>query len=277
MAGTLYVVATPLGNLNDLSGRAIKALGEVDLVACEDTRHFRRLLKHLELNTSTTSYHEHNEQEKTKELLRRLLDGQNVALVSRAGTPVISDPGYRLVRSCREERISVTPVPGPTAAVSALSVSGLPSDRFLFLGFARRQQEALRKQLESVAAFDATLILYLSPHRLLPALQTILEVLGNREAFLAREMTKLHETFHFGLLEGIIYELASEKARGEYTLVLAGSSRETAPKPAIDVRAYVSGLIETRGLRRTEAIKVAAHELSLTRAVVYQTCIDEGL
>ena len=272
MAGTLYVVATPLGNLGDLSARAVAVLGEVDLIACEDTRHFRRLLNHLGLKTSTTSYHEHNEQTKSSELLGRVLKGQNLALVSKAGTPLVSDPGYRLVRLCRENQVSVSPVPGPAAAVSALSVSGLPSDCFHFLGFLRRQREAQRKQLKSVAAFDATLIMYLSPHRLLPTLETVLEVLGNREALVAREMTKAHETFHFGSLEKILAELRVEEVRGEYTLLLSGAGFETPPKPRIDISAYVSGLMVLREMSRVAAVKTAAAELELPRQQVYRTC-----
>ena len=274
ISGTLYVVATPLGNLGDLSSRAVAVLGEVDLIACEDTRHLRRLLNHLNLKTSATSYHEHNEQTKSRQLLGQISQGQNLALVSKAGTPLVSDPGYRLVRLCRQNQVSVTPVPGPAAAITALSVSGLPSDRFHFLGFLRRQREALSKQLESVASVDATLIMYLSPHRLLPTLETVLEVLGNREAFVAREMTKLHETFHFGSLEAIVAELGSEAARGEYTLLLAGAGFETAPGPRIDISAYVSGLMSLHQMSRAEAVKTAAAQLELPRGQVYKTCFE---
>ncbi len=274
MSGALYVVATPLGNLGDLSSRAVAVLGEVDLIACEDTRHLRHLLNHLDLTTSTTSYHEHNEQAKSPQLLARILEGQNLALVSKAGTPLVSDPGYRLVRLCRENQVAVTPVPGPAAAVSALSVSGLPSDRFYFVGFLRRQRETLRKQLKSVASVDATLIMYLSPHRLLPTLETVLEVLGDREAFIAREMTKVHETFHFGPLSEIVAELGVEAARGEYTLLLAGSGFEAAQSPRIDVSAYVSGLMSVREMSRAEAVKTAAAELELPRKQVYRTSFE---
>ena len=274
MSGTLYVVATPLGNLGDLSARAVAVLGEVDLIACEDTRHFRKLLNHLDLKTSTTSYHEHNEQTKSAQLLGRILEGRDLALVSRAGTPLVSDPGYRLVRLCRENQVPVTPVPGPAAAVSALSVSGLPSNRFHFLGFLQRQREALRKQLVAVASVDATLIMYLSPHRLLPTLETVLGVLGNREAFIAREMTKIHETFHFGSLEKIVSELRVEVARGEYTLLLAGTGFEAAPRPRIDIPAYVSGLMLLREMSRAEAVKTAAAQLELPRQKVYRTCLE---
>ncbi len=276
MSGTLYVVATPLGNLGDLSSRAVSVLGEVDLIACEDTRHLRRLLNHLNLNTSTTSYHEHNEQAKSPQLLSRILDGQNLALVSKAGTPLVSDPGYRLVRLCRQNQVSVTPVPGPAAAVTALSVSGLPSDRFHFLGFLRRQRETLRKQLKSVASIDATLIMYLSPHRLLPTLETVLEVLGNREAFIAREMTKVHETFHFGPLEEIVAELGAEAARGEYTLLVAGAGSQTAPRARVDISAYVLGLMSVHEMSRAEAVKTAAAQLELPRRQVYTACFETG-
>ena len=195
-------------------------------------------------------------------------------MVSKAGTPLVSDPGYRLVRLCRQNQVSVTPVPGPAAVVTALSVSGLPSDRFHFLGFLRRQREALSKQLKSVASVDATLIMYLSPHRLLPTLETVLEVLGNREAFVAREMTKVHETFHFGSLEALVAELGVEAARGEYTLLLAGAAFETAPRPRIDIAAYVSGLMSVHEMSRAEAVKTAAAQLELPRRQVYRTCFE---
>lgn len=270
MSGVLYVVATPLGNLDDLSPRARRILTEVDLIACEDTRHTRKLLNHFEIHTSTTSYHEHNEAAKTKVLVSRLLEGRQIALVSDAGTPLVSDPGYRLVSACREEKIAVYPVPGPSAAMAALSVSGLPADRCLFVGFLPRRTAPQRQQLETLAHEDSTLVIYLSPHGLIPTLQRIAEALGDRRAFLAREMTKLHETHHFGQLREILEAVAQETPRGEYTLVIQRAPRGAHTVPSeVDVSAYVRGLMATRGLSQKEAIKMAAKELGLPKREVY--------
>ncbi|HUG42651.1 MAG TPA: 16S rRNA (cytidine(1402)-2'-O)-methyltransferase, partial [Acidobacteriota bacterium] len=217
-AGTLYVVATPIGNLDDLSQRARTILSEADWIACEDTRRTRKLLNHFAIATATVSYHEHNEEERAAELLDRLIGGDTIALVSDAGTPLVSDPGYRLVRRCHECGVPVIPVPGPSAAVAALSVSGLPSDRFLFVGFLPKKAAARREELLQIASVSATLILYLPPHRLARSLLEIEEALGDREAFLIREMTKLHETSLRGSLSEIRAQASLEAARGEYTL-----------------------------------------------------------
>lgn len=219
--GTLYVVATPLGNLGDLSPRAAATLAEADLIACEDTRHTRKLLSHLGIHQPTTSYHEHNEVAKAAELLAQLQQGKSIALVSDAGTPLISDPGFRLVRLCHQQKIPVVPIPGPSAAVAALSICGLPTDRFFFAGFLPRRAAACRKELERLAPLDATLVFYLSPHALLVTLKSIADILGNRHAFLIREMTKVYETSYSGSLLSIIEEVEKTSARGEYTLVTA--------------------------------------------------------
>ena len=225
--GRLFVVATPLGNLEDLSPRAARVLAEVDLVACEDTRRTRKLLNHFQISTPTTSYHEHNERAKAARLVADLDSGKDLALVSDAGTPLLSDPGYRLVRLCQEKKIPVIPIPGPSAAVAALSVSGLPTHRFAFAGFLPRRASACRKELRRLASQDMTLIFYLSPHGLQSTLRRIVEILGNREAFLIREMTKVYETAHFGPLEEILAALGDGSPRGEYTLVVAAGPRAT--------------------------------------------------
>jgi len=270
MLGILYVVATPLGNLEDLSPRAAKILGEVDLIACEDTRHTRKLLNHFAIHTPTTSYHEHNEDAKAPALMIQLQEGKRIALVSDAGTPLLSDPGYRLVQACRENEIPVYPVPGPSAATAALSVSGLPAHRFLFIGFLPRRAALQRAMLEQVSQQESTLLFYISPHGLLPTLKRIVEILGNRRAFLIREMTKLHETHYFGRLKEVLTTLEQEPARGEYTLVLEGqTSQENPVTSQLDGAAYVAGLIETRGLTQKEAIKQATQELGLSRREIY--------
>ena len=270
MLGTLYVVATPLGNLEDLSPRAVKTLKEVDLIACEDTRHTRKLLNHFAIQTPTTSYHEHNEEAKAPALITKLQEGKCIALVSDAGTPLLSDPGHRLVHACRENEIPVYPIPGPSAATVALSVSGLPAHRFLFIGFLPRRAGLQREVLKSFSQEESTLLIYLSPHGLLPTLKRIVEVLGNRRAFLIREMTKLHETHYFGRLKELLAKLEQERARGEYTLVLGGqTSQKDQVSSELDAAAYVAGLMETGGLSQKEAIKQATQELGLSRREIY--------
>ncbi len=271
------MVATPLGNLEDLSPRAVRMLQEVDLIACEDTRHTRKLLTHLGLDTPATSYHEHNEETEAPRLLEKLRQGQDLALVSDAGTPLLSDPGYRLVHLCREEGVNVVPVPGASAAIAALSVSGLASDRFLFLGFLSRQNSALREQLKQVVSIDATLIFYVSPHRLAATLEAAADALGERRAFLIREMTKMYETSYYGRLEEIASQVREESSRGEYTLVVQGApggAQEAAPAQ-IDVVAYVEGLVQARGLSKKEAIKLAAQQLGMPKREVYRI-VSEG-
>lgn len=265
----LYVVATPIGNLDDLSPRAAAVLERVRWIACEDTRRTRKLLRHFTIRTPLVSYHEHNERQRAPILIRKLLDGQSGALVSDAGTPLVSDPGYRLVRLCRESSVEVVPLPGPSAALAALSVSGLPCDSFHFAGFPPRKPGQLRHWIEDLSALSSTLILYLSPHRLEPTLRAVAEVWGGRECLAAREMTKLHETYRFGPLSEVAEELIAAPARGEYTLVVAGASG-VPEGPAVDLGAYVSGLVQVRGMTLKEAIRAAAVQLDVPRNRVYQ-------
>ena len=274
MSGILYVVATPLGNLEDLSPRAVRILGEVDLIACEDTRHTRKLLNHFAIHTPTTSYHEHNEAAKTPALITQLEQGHAIALVSDAGTPLLSDPGHRLVHSCREKEIAVYSVPGPSAATAALSISGLPTHRFLFVGFLPRRTGLQRELLKTLSRQESTLLIYLSPHGLLPTAKRIVEILGNRRAFLVREMTKLHETHYFGRLQEVRKTLEQERPRGEYTLVLEGcTSQQNEVSPQVDGAAYVVGLMEVEGLTQKEAIQRAARELPLSKREIYSKVV----
>ena len=274
MLGILYVVATPLGNLQDLSPRAVTILGEVDLIACEDTRHTRKLLNHFAIQTPTTSYHEHNEDAKAPALLTQLQEGSRIALVSDAGTPLLSDPGHRLVHACRVNEIPVYPLPGPSAATAALSVSGLPAHHFLFIGFLPRRAALQREVLEKISQEESTLLIFISPHGLLPTLKRIVEILGNRRAFLIREMTKLHETHYFGRLEEVLTTVEQERPRGEYTLVLEGhTSEQDEVSFQIDAAAYVLGLMEAQGLTQKEAIKQATQELGLSRREIYSQVV----
>jgi 16S rRNA (cytidine1402-2'-O)-methyltransferase len=196
----LYLVATPLGNLEDITLRALRILKEADLVACEDTRHTAKLLARYGITTPKESYHKFNEESRTRRFLELLREGKTIALVSDSGTPLISDPGYTLVAACRREGIPVTPIPGPSAAIAALVGSGLPTDTFLFAGFLPPRSSARRNRLEEVAPVPATLIFYEAPHRLLASLGDMVEVLGDRKACMVRELTKIHEEFLAGTL-----------------------------------------------------------------------------
>lgn len=224
--GILYVVATPLGNLEDMTLRGIRILKEADLIAAEDTRTTGKLLHHYGIQTPQTSYFEHNEPKKADALLARLKRGQKIALVSEAGTPGISDPGFRLIRLAIRHHTPVVAIPGSSAGLAALSVSGLPTDSFLFLGFLPNKPTRRRKAIETWKDWDRTLVLYESPHRLVAALTDLLEILGDREIALARELTKIFEEVLRGTISQVLGELGERKIRGEITLVVAGKSRK---------------------------------------------------
>ena len=269
MQGTLFVVATPLGNLDDMSSRAIRILSGVEMVACEDTRHTRKLLNHFHIHTRTLSYHEHNEEKRCPGLIRHLKEGKDLALVCDAGTPQISDPGFRLVRECREQGLPVLPVPGPSAATAALCVSGLPPDRFLFLGFLPRTRPRRLRELEKLKRIPSSLILFIPPHALSNHLADLRAILGNRQGFLAKEITKIHEHHWWGSL-GEIIDDQEETPKGEYTLVVAGSEEKAGAELELDLHAYVEGLQQLRGLTRKEAIRQAARDLGKSRNDVYR-------
>jgi 16S rRNA (cytidine1402-2'-O)-methyltransferase len=277
--GTLYLVATPIGNLEDVTRRALRVLAEADLVACEDTRRTRQLLEHFAIRARTISYHEHNERERAEELARKIEEGADVALASDAGTPGINDPGYRLVRACVERGLRVVPVPGPAAFVAALTASGLPTDEFYFGGFLPARAHARRQRLEAVRALRATLVFYESPHRIAQALSDAREVLGEREAVVARELTKLHEEFARGRLSELAARFSGESsARGEMVLlidreVIEGGDAVTAPRAA-SVAERVAAL-EAEGLDPRAALKRAARELGLTRDEAYRRLTSE--
>jgi 16S rRNA (cytidine1402-2'-O)-methyltransferase len=224
-AGMLYVVATPIGHLKDITLRALEILAQVDLIAAEDTRHTSRLLSAYGIQTRLISYHEHNEPQRAPELIARLLEGMAIALVSNAGTPMVSDPGYRLIRQALAHPIRVVPIPGASAALTALSVSGLATDTFTFVGFPARRKEKRLRQLEAAAQWPHTLIFYQSPQRLFVFLEELLTVMGDRPAVLAREMTKVHEEFMRGRLSEIAARIATrEVVKGECTLLVAGAA-----------------------------------------------------
>ena len=223
--GILYLVATPIGNLEDLAPRAVRILRESALIAAEDTRHTGRLLKHFEINSPLTSYFEHNKIHKLDRILEALAGG-DVALVSDAGTPAINDPGYELVRAALASGFDVRPVPGPSAPIAALTVSGLPTDSFLYLGYLPHKTGERRKTLQQVAELTYTLIFLESPHRIVDSLADILFVLGDRRICVAREMTKVYEEFWRGPLSGAIAYFKSKETRGEFTLVIEGHRAE---------------------------------------------------
>lgn len=269
--GTLYLIATPIGNLEDLTLRALRILKEVDLIACEDTRRTAILLNHYGITTPRTSYHEHNEARRSAEFVGLLKEGKSIALVTDAGMPLISDPGQILVSACRREGIPVTPVPGPSAALSALAGSGLPSDRFLFSGFLAPKSSARRKQLEELGSFKHTIILYEAPHRLAAALEDICSVLGNRQACLARELTKLHEEWIHGTLPEILDTVKSRGGlKGEITLVIApGEPQPPAPPPDLSLPDEVEEEARRTGVSHKEALKAVARRRGIPRREAY--------
>lgn len=267
MSGTLYVVATPIGNLEDITLRALRILREADLIACEDTRQTRKLLDRHGIAKPLVSYHEHNELARAAELLAELQAGRNIALVSDAGTPLIADPGYRLVAQARSAGIAVTPIPGPSAIISALSASGLPTDSFYFGGFLPAKKSQRRKTLEELKDYAATLIFYEAPHRIVEALDDIAGVLGSRKVTLARELTKIHEEFLAGTAPGLRDELAQRPLKGEFTVMIAKADAPAENLPPIETA--FQQLIEA-GVPRMEAMKTLARERGLSKRKIYE-------
>jgi 16S rRNA (cytidine1402-2'-O)-methyltransferase len=268
VSGILYVVATPIGNLEDITLRALRILREVDQIACEDTRQTRKLLDRHGIAKPLVSYHEHNEEARSAALLADLEAGKNIALVSDAGTPLIADPGYRLVARARAHGLTVTPIPGASALLTALSASGLPTDAFFFGGFLPAKKTQRRKVLEEMKAYPGTLVFYEAPHRILDALEDIVEVLGPRRVTMARELTKIHEEFLSGHAAGVREVLASRASiKGEITLMIG-----KAEGPAVDampIEAAFDQLIEA-GVPRMHAMKTVARERGLSKREVYQ-------
>lgn len=241
MPGILYIVPTPIGNLDDITLRALRILKEVELIAAEDTRHTQHLLSHFGIKTALTSYHEHNERDKARVLVERLKSGADVALVSDAGTPAISDPGYRIVAEAIRAGIKVVALPGAAALTTALCASGLPTDRFLFEGFLPAKSQERRANLQSLRAETATLVFYEAPHRLLDALGDMLKIFGDREVAVARELTKVHEEFVRGKLSAVIGALAERDIRGEIVLIVQGATGEAQVSDA-DLQATIRQL-----------------------------------
>nr|WP_177418730.1 16S rRNA (cytidine(1402)-2'-O)-methyltransferase [endosymbiont of Lamellibrachia barhami] len=255
--GVLYVVATPIGNLEDFSVRAVRVLETVDLIAAEDTRHTRPLLRHYGISTQMVALHEHNEREVMGRLLRQLEEGQSLALVSDAGTPLISDPGFPLVREAGRMGIRVVPVPGVSAAICALSVAGLPTDRFLFVGFPPRQSASRQRWLQDLAAESATLVFYESSHRILSALKDMAEVFGAaRESVVARELTKVHETLLRGRLDELIEIVAEDpnQQKGEFVVLVQGAGREQSDQKTVETEQVLKVLLDELPLKQAAAL-----------------------
>ncbi len=269
--GTLYIVGTPIGNLEDITFRAVRILREVALIAAEDTRKARILLGHYEIKTPVTSFFEANERRKTDTILAALAEG-DVALISEAGMPGISDPGYPLVRAAIERDIPVVPAPGPSAHTAALVASGLPTDRFLFLGFLPRKAADRRATLAEVAGLRATLLVYESPRRVRATLANALTVLGNRPVALCRELTKLYEEIWRGDLEGAVAHLEEVPPRGEYTLVIGGAL-ERACWDEARVRAALAEML-AQGQSRSQAAREVAQRSGWRRREIYELALS---
>jgi len=276
MAGTLFVVATPIGNLEDITLRALRILGEADLIACEDTRHTRKLLARYQITTPTSSYHEHNEQQRTGWLVERLESGMDIALVSDAGTPSISDPGYRLVRAALERGVRVSPIPGACAIISALSVSGRSTDSFAFLGFLPGRRAARRNRLRALRSESRTLLFFESPLRLASTLSDIDDILDSRDVTVAREMTKVHEQLVTGTAAELASLFRSRRPKGEAVVVVEKSSSEAAPESVSDreLDLRFEGLVD-QGLSRKDAIKQLAKELASPKRELYLRLLRE--
>lgn len=271
--GTLFVVATPIGHREDITLRAMKILSEVDMIAAEDTRHTGRLLVHHKISTRLIAYHEHNEARQTPKLIKRLKAGHDLALVSDAGTPGISDPGYRLVTAALNENIPMIPIPGPSAPITALCVSGLPTDSFVFIGFLPHKKTQRAERLKGLESENRTLIFYESPQRLLDLIEELEENLGDRPAVLGREMTKLHEEFLRGTLSEIAHQLAEKSTiKGECTLLVAGNKLKS-PIPGRAVRDALVSALTNRDRPLSVVVKEVANQIGASRNQVYEEAL----
>ncbi|HYS42563.1 MAG TPA: 16S rRNA (cytidine(1402)-2'-O)-methyltransferase [Geobacteraceae bacterium] len=270
--GTLYIVATPIGNLEDITFRAVRTLKEVDLIAAEDTRHSRKLLSHFGISRPLTSYFDHNKEFKGNYLLGKLTEGLSVALISDAGTPCISDPGYQLVRDAAAAGVRVIPIPGPSAAITALAASGLTTNRFTFEGFLPNRQGKRRERLAHLKDEDDVLIFYESPNRLAASLADMAEILGDREAVVARELTKIYEEFVRGPLSRVAEKFGEGKVRGEVVILVApAAEQEEIDGPSVS--SILQGLLASGDISLKDAVKRVALETGLPRGEVY----DEAL
>lgn len=275
MEGKLYIVATPIGNLEDITIRAIRTLKEVDIIAAEDTRHTLKLLNHLEIKKPLISYHRHNEEIKTDELINKLLEGKNIALVSDAGTPVISDPGEEIVKTAIQNKIKVIPIPGPCALITALIASGMNAKEFAFIGFLPMNKKNRKEKLSEIEQENKTIILYEAPHKLLSTLQDLKSVIGNRKIVLAKELTKIHETYITGTVNEILETIKTPK--GEYVIVIQG-----AKKTQNEIqKEYLNSMpleehykyYENKKLNKKDIIKQIAKDRNINKNEIYKKFI----
>ncbi|MBW2571094.1 MAG: 16S rRNA (cytidine(1402)-2'-O)-methyltransferase [Deltaproteobacteria bacterium] len=271
--GDLYVVTTPIGNMEDITIRALKTLGQVDLVAAEDTRHTGRLLAHHDIKNNLISYHEHNEEARTPMLLHRLKAGSSVALVTNAGTPAVSDPGYRLVKAAIANHIRVIPIPGVSALITAISAAGLPTDSFIFIGFPAKKKTKRLKQLQDLADEKKTLIFYENPGRILAFMEELADVMGDRYGVLCREMTKLHEEFLRGRLSELIDSLFHRPSvKGECTLIVKGCEEKKEVSKDV-IRAGLIEALDKKGGKISEVSRIVAQKYGLSKNKVYEEAL----
>lgn len=269
--GTLYVVATPIGNLEDITYRAVRILNEVDLVAAEDTRHSRKLFARFGIQKPLVSYHDHNEQQRQEELIQRLQSGEDIALISDAGTPCIADPGYRLIGSCHAAGIKVVPIPGASAVITALSAAGVSTERFAFEGYLPQRAKARADLLRQLNGEQRTLVFYEAPHRLAATLADLVDIMGAEQPLVvARELTKLYEEFFRGTAAEAVTRFTREPARGELVLILPPSLQG----PQMNVREALRRLLNESDLSRREAVKLIAKEYGLSSSDVYRESLS---
>ena len=278
MSGKLYLCATPIGNLEDITYRVLRTLKEVDLIAAEDTRNSIKLLNHFDIHTPMTSYHEYNKIEKAEVLIRKMQEGTNIALITDAGTPGISDPGEDLVRMCYEAGIEVTSLPGPAACITALTLSGLSTRRFAFEAFLTSDKKERQAVLTELVNETRTIIMYEAPHRLVKTLNELLEVLGNRKMTLCRELTKKHETAFASTIEDILKYYETQEPKGECVLVIEGKSRaelvqeERARWEEMSIEKHMEVYLE-QGMDKKEAMKAVAKDRGVSKRDIYQALL----
>ena len=270
--GTLYIVSTPIGNLEDITLRALKVLGSVRIIAAEDTRHTQKLLHHYDIHTPQTSYHDHNKEEKAAILIDKLKEGHDIALVSDAGTPGISDPGYYLINRAIEENIKITPIPGPTASIAALSISGLPTDAFVFEGFLPAKKAARQKKLKEISSERRTIIMFDTPRRVSSSLEDISEILGDRRIVLTRELTKMFEEIIRDRVSNVMDKIRGRNLKGEITIIIEGAQGEITADVA-DLKIYLERLIQKEGLSLKDAVSKASKDLNLSKSKVYREAL----
>ena len=269
--GILYLVATPIGNLEDITLRAIQVLKEVDLIAAEDTRHTLKLLTHLEISKPLISYHRHNEEIKTEVLIKKLLEGKKIALVSDAGTPGISDPGEEIIKKCIDEEITIIPIPGACAMVNALIASGMDTKEFTFFGFLPLHKKLRKEKLQEIEHTNKTIILYEAPHKLATTLQDLKSILGNRQIVIARELTKIHEEFIRGTIEKVISK--TENIKGEIVIIIEGAyEKEENDLNTLSLEEHYK-FYEKQGLEKKEIIKKIAKDRNVSKNEIYQKFI----